>query len=124
MGVQSGFVRKASRYCAFALSLLLASCGGGSPYGGGGGGMGMGSYTIGGMVSGLATGESVVLSLYFYPPNLTVSMNGSYTFPSSVPNGFTYLVTIVTSPMGKTCMVANGTGMVSSMNVTNVNVTC
>jgi hypothetical protein len=121
MGIQSRLVRKVSGFCVVVLSLLLAACGGGGYDGGTGG---AGSYTVGGTVSGLAAmGESVVLNLYIYE-DLTVSMNGSYTFSPLLPNGYTYLVTVVTSPMGKICVVANGTGTVGTTNVTNVDITC
>ncbi len=122
MGVQSGFVRKASRYCAFALSLLLASCGGGGGYGGGGGGM-MGSYTIGGTVSNLASMQSVQLYLVPYE-FLTVMANGSFTFSHLVSNG-SYQVTVYMQPTGQTCTVANnGMVMVNGGSVMNVAVTC
>ncbi len=116
MGVQSGFVRKVSRYGVFAFSLLLAYCGGG------GGGM-MGSYTIGGTVSNLASMQSVQLYLVPYE-FLTVMANGSFTFSHLVSNG-SYQVTVYMQPTGQTCTVANnGMVMVNGGSVMNVAVTC
>src|SRR6266705_6112583 len=125
MGVQSGFVRKASRYCAFALSLLLASCGG-DGYGGGGGGMGMAIYSVGGTIMGLGAGKSVVLNLNSPGQNLTVSADGSFTFSSyPLQNGALYTVTVAMQPAMQTCSVTNGgpAYVMNAMNVTNVAVT-
>jgi hypothetical protein len=126
MGVQSGFIRKASGYCAFALSLLLASCGGGSPYGGGGGGMGMGSYTIGGSVTGLAMGKTLVLHELYLMQDVTIMATGVYAFSTPVATGAIYVVSVNTmlSTTTQTCTVSNPSGTVGMANITNVNVSC
>jgi len=80
------------------------------------------TYTIGGTVTGL-TGTGMVLQDNS-GDNLSVSSNGSYTFPTALSNGAAYSVTVLTQPSGQTCVVSYGSGTVSSSNVTNANVSC
>ncbi|MDB4957912.1 MAG: hypothetical protein JWO36_5481 [Myxococcales bacterium] len=84
------------------------------------------TYSIGGMITGLAAGDSVVLRNNG-GNNLTRSVNGAFTFTTNVASGQSYNVTVFTnpvSPIAQTCTVANGSGMVGGSNVTNVAVTC
>ena len=81
------------------------------------------SFTIGGNVSGLGAGKSVVL-LNNGGDALTRNANGSFTFATPLANGAAYAVTVGTQPVGQTCTVSNGTGTVASANVTNVAVSC
>jgi sugar lactone lactonase YvrE len=84
------------------------------------------TYTIGGMLSGLASGESVVLRNNG-TNNLTLNANGSFTFTAPVSSGQPYAVTVLTNPMSpisQTCAVTNGAGMVAGMNITDVVVAC
>ncbi len=85
----------------------------------------LGSGTVGGTVSGLA-GTGLVLSLNSGAQTLSVSVNGSYSFPSAITAGNPYAVTVQTQPSapGQTCVVANGNGTMGNSAVTNVNVTC
>jgi len=121
MGIQSRFFRKVSGFCVVVLSLLLAACGGGGYDSGTGG---MGSYTVGGTVSGLtAVNETVMVTLAGLQ-TLTLP-NGSYSFSSyPLAMGAMYQVTATSSTGGKNCVVANGTGTVGTTNVTNVDITC
>ena len=80
-------------------------------------------YTIGGTVSGLSNGASVVL-LDNGAGALTVSANGSFTFTTPLLGGASYTVTVGTEPSGEGCQVTNGGPAVVSGNVTNVAVTC
>ncbi len=80
------------------------------------------SYTIGGTVSGLPSGQQ--LSLVDNGDSahaLSVSSNGSFTFPQAVSGA--YAVTVGTQPSGATCTVSNGTGTATA-NVSNVSVAC
>jgi sugar lactone lactonase YvrE len=80
-------------------------------------------YSVGGTVSGLTSGESVVLE--DDGGNSTpVSANGTFTFSSDVAIGSGYSVTVTTQPTGQTCSVSDGSGTVSSADITNVSVTC
>jgi 6-phosphogluconolactonase (cycloisomerase 2 family) len=83
------------------------------------------SYTIGGTIAGL-TGSGLVLQDNG-KDNLTVAANAtSFTFATSIASGGAYAVTVATQPTNpaQVCTVSNGSGTVSSANVTNVGVTC
>jgi hypothetical protein len=90
---------------------------------GGSGGSAPNGYTITGMVTGLSGGASVVL-LNNGVNALTVSANGSFTFPTALASGASYAVTVGTQPGGESCVVADGGPGVVSADVTNVVVTC
>src|ERR1700761_5417999 len=81
------------------------------------------SYSVGGTVSGLAAGGTVVLEDNG-ASDLSVTANGAFTIATGQAAGAAYNVTVKTSPAGQTCTVANGTGTVGSANVTSVAVTC
>jgi hypothetical protein len=99
----------------------LAACGGGG--GGGAAPPAPPTYTIGGTVSGLGAGKSVVLQNNS-GDNLTVSADGAFTFTASMANSATYVVSAFTQPVLQTCTIANASGTVIGANVTNVSVTC
>lgn len=98
------------------LLALLAACGGG-------GGGGTSAFTIGGNVTGLASGTQLVLNNNGGSA-LTISANGAYTFAQTVDANGSYAVTVATQPTGQTCAVANANGSGVVANVTNANVTC
>ena len=102
------------------LSLGLGACGGG---GGGGGNPMPHTYTIGGAVSGLATGESVILANNG-TDSLTVSGNTTFTFAAQVDQNGSYAVAVTTQPNGQSCTVMSGSGTGVSTNVTMVAVAC
>lgn len=78
------------------------------------------SYAIGGSVSGLSAGS---VTLLLNGANaLTVSNDGTFTFPARVSS--TYAVTVSSQPPAETCTVANGTGAGIANDVSNVAVTC
>jgi hypothetical protein len=79
------------------------------------------SYTVAGSISGL-TG-SVVLQDNG-GDDLTVSANGTFIFATSITNGKTFKVTVLTQPNGQTCSVSAGAGTISGNNVSNVAVIC
>jgi len=81
------------------------------------------AYTVGGTLSGLAGGQSVVLQNNG-ADNLTLNSNGSFTFATSVAEGSAYNVTVLTQPSIQTCTVTNGSGTMGGANVTNVSVSC
>ncbi|HMU38969.1 MAG TPA: hypothetical protein PKE31_08135 [Pseudomonadota bacterium] len=82
------------------------------------------SYTIGGKMSGLG-GGSVVLQLNGQE-TVTMSAAGTFTFNTKVLRGNTYAVTVKTQPSQppQTCDVFSGSGTVTSINVTSVEVVC
>jgi N-acetylneuraminic acid mutarotase/ribosomal protein S11 len=81
------------------------------------------NYIISGAVSGLLSGNSLVLQDNG-GDNTTVSANTGFSFPTSVPSGSTYSVTVSTQPSGQTCAVSNSSGTVAGANISNVTVTC
>jgi ketosteroid isomerase-like protein len=82
------------------------------------------SYTIGGTVTGLA-GTGLVLQNNG-GNNLTVAANGNFTFTTTLVNGASYNVTVLTQPSSpnQICSVTNATGTVAGANVTSVAVNC
>ncbi|MDB4938741.1 MAG: hypothetical protein JWP87_5713 [Labilithrix sp.] len=82
-------------------------------------------YTVGGSVSGLAAGNSVVLRDNG-GDNLTVAANGTFTFATSLESGQAFAVTVLTQPTtpNQTCTVSGGTGSVAAGNVVSVSVNC
>ena len=79
------------------------------------------TYSVGGTVSGLS--GTVVLANNAGDA-LTVSADGPFTFPTQLATGAAYNVTVQTNPTGQTCTVLDGSGSISSANVSNVSVTC
>ena len=81
------------------------------------------TYTIGGAVSGLSAGQSVVLQ-----DNggnaITVSANGPFTFSTQIGYQSPYAVTVATQPAGANCTVSNGSGTMPAANVANVAIVC
>ena len=107
-----------------AVSALLTACGGGGGYDSGGSGMSAGlTYTIGGTLSGLNAGGTVVLQNNG-GNNLSVTSNGAFTFSAPINYATGYDVSVLTNPTGQVCSVTNGVGGYPGMSVTNVAVTC
>jgi len=82
------------------------------------------TYTVGGTVSGLS-GSGLVLQNNG-GDNLSISTNGSFTFPNSLSDGSSYSVSVQTQPgsPNQSCAVTNGSGSLSGANVTNVSISC
>ena len=82
-------------------------------------------YTVGGTLSGLAAGNTVVLQNNG-GDDLSLSANGSFTFGTALADGSSYSVTVLTQPTSpnQVCAVSNGSGTVSGANVTDVSVVC
>ncbi len=110
---------------------MLSACGGGSSNSStssgnsnSGGGSNSVPYSVGGSVSGLA-GSGLVLQDNG-GNNLNITANGPFTFTGTLMTGAAYAVSVATQPStpSQTCTVTNGSGTVSSSNVTNVSVAC
>jgi len=80
-------------------------------------------YTIGGHVTGLAAGTTVVLQDNG-GNNTTVSANTNFTFSAPILSGSMYSATVLTQPAGQNCSVLNGSGIVRGANISNVIVNC
>jgi plastocyanin len=82
------------------------------------------TFTVGGTVSGLV-GAGLVL-LNNGGNNLAVTADGVFTFSSPLASGAAYAVTVLSTLVDpqQTCTVSNGTGIVSSANISGVAVAC
>ena len=81
------------------------------------------TYTIGGTVSGLATGSLVLKNNG--GDALTINANSStFTFATALADNAPYAVTIDTQPSGLTCSVTCGVGALARANVTNIALVC
>jgi hypothetical protein len=98
---------------ACAMALLLSSCGGKI------------DATIGGTVTGLSGGTTLVLQDNG-GDNKTINANGAFSFATQIEAGSTYNVTILTQPIGETCNVQDGLGVVSQSigNVNSITLIC
>lgn len=83
------------------------------------------TYTIGGMLSGLAPGNSVVLQNNG-SDDLILSANGGFNFATALDDGQAYSVTVlgVAGPEQQRCTVVNGSGTLEGENVVHVAVSC
>ncbi len=90
------------KFFALAAALVLAGCHGSTI-----------TETVGGTVIGLQSGTTQQLALQDNGTDtLTISKNGSFTFPTALDVGTTYVVTVSTQPTGETCSVENQVGIV------------
>lgn len=101
-----------------ALAGGLAGCGGGD-----GGSSDEARYGVGGTLSGLASGGSVVVQLNG-ANTVTLTANGSFVFGGTLTTGTAYVVGIKTQPSGQACTVAHGSGTLADRAVNDVAVTC
>ena len=85
------------------------------------------AYTVGGTLTGLPAGDTVTLQDNG-SDNLTLSANGTFTFPTALPDGHAYSVTVSGIFFGgltpTTCTLTNRSGTISGANVTNVAAQC
>jgi len=81
--------------------------------------------TVGGTVIGLQTGATVTLQDNA-TDTLAVSKNGSFTFPTALEVGTTYVVTVSGQPDGETCTVENQIGIIEQNigNISSVVIDC
>ncbi len=91
------------------------------------------TYTIGGTVSDIPSGESVTLLLTYGVSNTTEELEvmfpvfdpASFTFTSNLEEGTDYAVTVMESPSGYTCDVdSGGSGTLGAASVSDVAVSC
>jgi len=77
--------------------------------------------TIGGTVSGLLSGTVVLQNNG--GDNLSITANGSFTFPTPVAPGSSYNVTILSQSSTITCKLGNATGS-ANQNITTITLDC
>ncbi len=80
------------------------------------------THTVSGTITGLTIGTVTLLNNSVNSTSL--STNGSFTFSTPIAEGSTYHVTVGTQPIEQTCTITNGSGTMSSSDVTNVTVNC
>lgn len=95
-------------------AVALAACGGG------GEDKEDKAFAIGGTVTGLA---GTVVLRNNGGDDLTLSTDGTFRFPTEVPRGAPYEVTVSTHPAGQTCTLGNASG-ITNVPVTDVLVSC
>ena len=80
------------------------------------------AFTLGGTISGL-TGSGLVLA---NGTDTTSPAPGAttFTFPTKLVATASFNVTVSTQPAGQTCTVSNGTGVILTSSVNNVDITC
>ncbi len=81
------------------------------------------AYTVGGVVSNLGSGKSLVLQNNG-TDGQTETANGAFTFSTPIAQGAPYNVSVQTQPAGQSCTITNGSGTMGGSNVTNVQVNC
>lgn len=81
------------------------------------------AYSIGGTLSGLAAGNSIMLSNNGVD-NLVLTADGSFTFPIGIANGNAYNLSIAVPPTKQPCTHTYGAGNVQTANVTALIVIC
>ena len=81
------------------------------------------AYTVGGSVSGLLTGNSVLLQNNL-ADDTSIGANGPFKFLSTILSGAAYAVTVSAQPPGQHCTVANGSGTVAGSSISNISVAC
>jgi hypothetical protein len=79
------------------------------------------TYTVGGTISGLS-GTLVLQD--DGGDDLTATADGSFTFATPLADGAVYDVTIASQPANQSCTLANKTGTIAGVNVTDVGVSC
>ncbi|GBE16123.1 MAG TPA: hypothetical protein ENH32_02365 [Proteobacteria bacterium] len=79
------------------------------------------TYTVGGNVTGLS--GTVVLQNNG-GDDLTVFVDGTFTFATALADGAAYNVLISQRPSGQTCTATTNSGNISAADVTDVTVTC
>ena len=82
-------------------------------------------YKIGGSISGLASGNSLILKNND-SNNLTVNKNGSFNFTNLLIDGSNYSVSIdLQSPLqNQTCSLGSEKGKLTGSNITDIKVVC
>ena len=80
------------------------------------------TFTVGGSLTGLFSGASVVLQINGSNDRM-LTTDGNFVFPA-LADGTAYAVTVATQPTGQACTVNNGSGTLAGANISNVTVSC
>jgi N-acetylneuraminic acid mutarotase len=99
------FKQRIAALLVYATLVVLAGCGGT--------GASQPNYTVGGSVTGLAAGDTLVLANNG-GDDLTITQSGGFAFATPLTPGSTYQVTVMTQPKGQSCTVTGGSGNVAA----------
>lgn len=82
------------------------------------------TFTLGGSVTGLAGSGMLIENIATDP--LQISANGAFQFPRVFTTGHVYRIQVTNQPQNprQACVVTNGEGTVTTVNVSNVQITC
>lgn len=75
-------------------------------------------------VGGTATGLNGTIELRNGDDVISLTSNGAFAFPSGVPVGSTYAVTVQTQPANQTCVVNRDAGTMAAGAIASVEVAC
>ncbi len=83
-------------------------------------------YSIGGTLSGLASGNFVTLSINSGDELLAINDNSTFTFLNPLFDGSVYAVSVLSQPIlpNQTCVVAQAEGTLMGADVSNISITC
>jgi hypothetical protein len=83
----------------------------------------IGPFRVGGTISGMNSGLQITLSDNG-SDTVTVSADGTFSFPTALKPGSAYAIAIGTAPNGEQCSILNASGSVSNADVTTITVSC
>ena len=85
-------------------------------------------HTVGGTVTGLATGESLTIDNEYNNqppyPEMTITANGPFVFPTGYTANDQYAVFVLTPVAGKTCTPKKNVGPATATNVWDISIDC
>ncbi len=79
------------------------------------------TFSIGGNVSGL---NGTLIIQNNLTDNLTLNSNGRFRFSAELINNTNYSISVFTEPINSSCRIENRIGVVSSRNITNIDILC
>lgn len=82
------------------------------------------TYSIGGSITGLNSGELVILLNNSDDPLTIDAGKSSFVFDKRIAHGSGYRVTVTKQPVGQTCTVNNGERQLVDHDITDIVVTC
>ena len=80
------------------------------------------TFSVGGTVSGLAGGSLILVNNE--TEAISVSSDGPFEFTLTSESTSTYSVLLGSQPPGQVCTIANGSGVITNVNVTDITVGC
>ncbi|MBV1775109.1 hypothetical protein KSF73_05220 [Burkholderiaceae bacterium DAT-1] len=74
-------------------------------------------------ILGLTENKAITLSLNNLP-SISINKNGKFTFPTSLPSGSNYSISILTQPDELQCSILKGSGAISTTDISNITIGC